>query len=44
LYNKGVSLEKVGKHREALDYYDKALKIDHGFEIAKKSGKIILES
>ncbi len=42
-HNKGVTLEKLNKHREALKYYDTALLLDPKFEIAKESGRIILE-
>jgi tetratricopeptide (TPR) repeat protein len=28
LYNKGLLLERLGKHEEAIEYYDKALAID----------------
>lgn len=43
-HNKGVNLEKLGRHKEAMKYYDKALQLDPKFEVAKKSGKIILEN
>lgn len=43
LHNKGVILDKMGKHREALEYYDKALESHTTFETVKKEGKIILE-
>jgi tetratricopeptide (TPR) repeat protein len=44
MHNKGVVFEKLRKHQEALDFYDRALYLDPKFELAKKSGKIILES
>jgi tetratricopeptide (TPR) repeat protein len=43
-HNKAVLLDKQGKHREALSYYDKALELDPGFKQAKNDNKIILEN
>lgn len=44
LHNKGVVLDKMGKHQEALKYYDKALELDPRFKKGKKLGKVILEA
>jgi tetratricopeptide (TPR) repeat protein len=48
LHNKGVLITKLEKTRTAAnkanEYFDRALKSDPGFENAKRSGKIILES
>jgi len=43
-HNKGVVLKKQKKREKAKKYYNKALELDPKFELAKKSGKIILEN
>lgn len=40
LHNKGIVLDKMGKHQEALKYYDKALELDPRFKKGKKLGKL----
>jgi len=48
LHNKGVVITKLKKTRKATEkaneYFDRALKSDPGFENAKHSGKMILET
>jgi tetratricopeptide (TPR) repeat protein len=48
LHNKGVVLTKLKNTRKATEkaneYFDRALEADPGFENAKRSGKIILET
>jgi tetratricopeptide (TPR) repeat protein len=34
LYNKGDALDSLGKHAQAIQYFDKALSIDPKFEYA----------
>lgn len=43
LHNKGFVFNKLNKYKEAAKYYNKASELDSSFEIAKKSGEIILE-
>jgi len=41
-FNKGASLNSLGRYQEALDAYDKALAIDPNLELAKNNKQIVL--
>jgi tetratricopeptide (TPR) repeat protein len=42
-YSKGLALDNLGRHKEAIPYYDKALEIDPNYADALNNKGVALE-